>query len=180
MQSDPTAASIANAHQASPVLMPRADDTRPLRNAFGRFTTGVTIVTTQTPVGPLGITANSFSSVSLDPPLVMWSIGRHSSRFAAFAECQYFAVHVLAIEQHDLCRRFARSGCDFSGLELTFNDEGAPLLPGALARFECETADRFTGGDHEMLLGRVLRMTAREGEPMVFSAGRYRRFAPDA
>lgn len=179
MQSEPTPASIAHIHQVSPVLIPQPNDTRPLRNAFGRFATGVTIVTTQAPDGPLGITANSFSSVSLDPPLVMWGIGRHSSRFAAFAECQHFAIHVLAIEQHDLCRRFARSGRDFSSLELTFNDEGAPLLQGALARFECKTADRFTGGDHEMLLGRVLRMTAREGEPMVFSAGRYRRFAPD-
>ena len=180
MQSELTAASIASARQAPPVLVSRADDARSLRNAFGRFATGVTIVTTQTPDGPLGITANSFSSVSLDPPLVMWGIGRHSSRFAAFAECRHFAIHILAIEQHDLCWRFARSGRDFSGLDLTFNDEGAPLLAGALARFECKTANRFTGGDHEMLLGRVLRMTAREGEPMVFSAGRYRRFAPDA
>ncbi len=180
MQSELTAASIASAHQAPPLLVPHADDTRPLRNAFGRFATGVTIVTTLTRDGPLGITANSFSSVSLDPPLVMWGIGRNSSRFAAFAECRHFAIHILAIEQHDLCWRFARSGGDFSGLDLTFNDEGAPLLAGALARFECKTADRFTGGDHEMLLGRVLRMSAREGEPMVFSAGRYRRFAPDA
>lgn len=171
---------IASAHQVPPALVPQADDPRPLRNAFGRFATGVTIVTTQTPNGPLGITANSFSSVSLDPPLVMWGIGRHSSRFAAFAECEHFAVHVLALEQHDLCWRFARSGQDFSGVDLAYNDEGAPLLPGALARFECKTTDRFTGGDHEMLLGRVLRMTSREGEPMVFSAGRYRLFAPDA
>ena len=172
---------IARAHQAPPpAFVPQPDDTRPLRNAFGRFATGVTIVTTQTPDGPLGITANSFSSVSLDPPLVLWGIGRHSSRFAAFAECRHFAIHVLAAEQHDLCWRFARSGRDFSDVDLTFSDEGAPLLDGALARFECRTADRFTGGDHEMLLGRVLRMTARDGEPMVFSAGRYRRFAPDA
>ena len=180
MQSELTAAAITSAHQVPPSLVPHADDTRPLRSAFGRFATGVTIVTTLTRDGPLGITANSFSSVSLDPPLVMWGIGRDSSRFAAFAECRHFAIHILAIEQHDLCWRFARSGGDFSGLDLTFNDEGAPLLPGALARFECKTADRFTGGDHEMLLGRVLRLCAREGEPMVFSAGRYRRLAPDA
>ena len=179
MQSELMASSSAW-HRASPAFIPQADDTRPLRNAFGRFTTGVTIITTNTTDGPLGITANSFSSVSLDPPLVMWGIGRHSSRFAAFAECEHFAIHVLAIEQHDLCRRFACSGRDFSGLEFNLNNEGAPLLPGALARFECKTANRITGGDHEMLLGQVLRTTAREGEPMVFSAGRYRRFAPDA
>jgi flavin reductase (DIM6/NTAB) family NADH-FMN oxidoreductase RutF len=138
------------------------------------FPTGVTIVTAQTPQGPIGITANSFSSVSLDPPLVMWSIGRHSSRFAAFADAEHFAIHVLAVEQADLCRRFARSGHDFAGIELTHSREGSPLLPGALARFECQIAGRFDAGDHLMLLGRVLRMSAREGEPMVFSGGRFR------
>ena len=183
MQSELTAASIAERG------IRRRRCWFPMRTIHGRlethlagFATGVTIVTTLTRDGPLGITANSFSSVSLDPPLVMWGIGRDFSRFAAFAECRHFAhPNVPAIEQHDLCWRFARSGGDFSGLDLTFNDEGAPLLAGALARFECKTADRFTGGDHEMLLGRVLRMSAREGEPMVFFlAGRHPRFAPDA
>jgi flavin reductase (DIM6/NTAB) family NADH-FMN oxidoreductase RutF len=165
--------SFSNAVARPPV------DTKPLRNAFGRFPTGVTIVTAHTPDGPIGITANSFSSVSLDPPLVMWSIGRHSSRFGAFAEAQHFAIHVLAAEQSDLCWRFARSGGDFSGVELSHNEEGSPLLPGALARFECEIANRFDAGDHLMLLARVLRMTTRDGEPMAFSGGRYRRFAAD-
>lgn len=154
-------------------------DTRPLRNGFGRFATGVTIVTAQTQDGPIGITANSFSSVSLDPPLVMWSIGRHSRRFAAFASAEHFAIHVLGAEQADLCRRFARSGHDFSGVELTCSAEGAPLLPDALARFECQIASRIDAGDHLVLLGRVLRMSARDGEPMVFAGGRYRKFAEE-
>lgn len=171
---------VDNSTMNAGAMPPPAHDPRALRNAFGRFTTGVTVVTTQAQGRPVGITANSFSSVSLDPPLVIWGIGRQSARFDAFAGCRHFTIHVLAADQHDLSRRFARSGWDFDDIDLSFNAEGAPLLDGALARFECETADRFTGGDHEMLLGRVLRMTAREGEPMVFSAGRYRRFAPEA
>jgi len=169
---------IAGTAQSRPVA-PQQDDTRALRNAFGRFATGVTIVTVQTPDGPLGITANSFSSVSLDPPLVMWSIARHAGRFAPFAEAEHFAIHVLAREQDHLCWRFAKSGRDFSGVELGFNPEGAPLLPGALARFECEIATRIDAGDHVMLLARVQRMSARDGEPMVFFGGRYRGLAAD-
>lgn len=164
----------------SPIMVPKQDDTRPLRTAFGRFATGVTIVTTQTPQGPVGITANSFSSVSLDPPLVLWGIGRHASRFPAFAACSHYAIHVLASDQLDLCWRFARSGGDFSGLDITFNAEGAPLLPGSLARFECEIVSRVPGGDHELNLGRVLRMTAREGEPLIFAGGRYQRVVADS
>ncbi len=86
---------------------------------------------------------------------------------------------MLGVEQAELCRRFARSGHDFAGLPFAYDAEGAPLLDDALARFECATVDRFEAGDHLMLLGRVLRMSAREGEPMVFAAGRYRRFAED-
>ncbi|MGE0279014.1 MAG: flavin reductase family protein [Rhizobiaceae bacterium] len=169
---------VASTAQCRPAPS-QQDDTKPLRNTFGRFATGVTIVTVQTPDGPLGITANSFSSVSLDPPLIMWSIARHSSRFAPFAEAEHFAIHVLAREQDHLCWRFAKSGRDFSGVELAFNPEGAPLLPGALARFECEIASRIDAGDHVMLLARVQRMAARDGEPMVFFGGHYRRIASD-
>jgi flavin reductase (DIM6/NTAB) family NADH-FMN oxidoreductase RutF len=150
-------------------------DPRQLRDAYGKFATGVTIVTTQTPEGPVGITANSFSSVSLDPPLVLWALGSHSKRFAAFSACRHYAIHVLSAEQADLCWRFSRSGSDFEGLNLETNNEGVPLLPDALARFECEIANRFEGGDHMILLGRVLRMAASDGDPLVFAAGRYGR-----
>lgn len=122
---------VAGKAPSAPIGL-RQTDSKPLRSAFGRFATGVTIVTVQTPDGPLGITANSFSSVSLDPPLVMWSIAKHSSRFAPFADAEHFAIHVLAREQDHLCWRFAKSGRDFSGVELAFNPEGAPLLPGAI------------------------------------------------
>lgn len=145
-----------------------------LRNAFGRFATGVTVVTTGTVDGPMAITANSFSSVSLDPPLVLWSIGRHSRRFDAFAGSSHYAVHVLAEHQADLCWRFSKSGSDFGDLDLSWNEHGVPLLPQALARFECSVADRFAAGDHMILLGRVLDLETRDGAPLLFAGGKPR------
>lgn len=147
-------------------------DPRLLRNAFGRFATGVTVVTTGTVEGPIAITANSFSSVSLDPPLVLWSIGRHSRRFDAFANSSHYAIHVLADHQADLCWRFSKSGSDFSNLDLSWNEHGVPLLPQALARFECSVADRFAAGDHMILLGRVLDLETQEGAPLLFAGGK--------
>ncbi|MBZ9672325.1 flavin reductase family protein [Mesorhizobium sp. B2-1-8] len=147
-------------------------DPRSLRNAFGRFATGVTVVTTGGADGPVAITANSFSSVSLDPPLVLWSIGRHSRRFDAFANAAHYAIHVLAQDQTDLCWRFSKSGSDFAGLDLTWNAHGVPLLPKALARFECCVADRFPAGDHMILLGRVLELETQDGSPLLFAGGK--------
>jgi flavin reductase (DIM6/NTAB) family NADH-FMN oxidoreductase RutF len=147
-------------------------DPRLLRNAFGRFATGVTVVTTGTEGGPVAITANSFSSVSLDPPLVLWSIGRHSRRFDAFANSSHYAIHVLAEDQADLCWRFSKSGSDFADLDLVWNEHGVPLLPRALARFECSVADRFAAGDHMILLGRVLELETQEGAPLLFAGGK--------
>lgn len=153
---------------------PAVNDPGLLRSAFGRFATGVTVVTTGTAEGPVAITANSFSSVSLDPPLVLWSIGRHSRRFDAFAEASHYAVHVLAEDQADLCWRFSKSGSDFSDLDLSWNEHGVPLLPQALARFECSVADRFAAGDHMILLGRVLDLETQDGPPLLFAGGRPR------
>jgi flavin reductase (DIM6/NTAB) family NADH-FMN oxidoreductase RutF len=158
-----------------PAIVPSPDDPKTLRSAFGRFATGVTIVTTATPDGPVAITANSFSSVSLDPPLVLWAVGRHSKRFDAFASSRHYAIHVLSAEQADLCWRFSRNGNDFSGVGVGVNAENVPLLPDCLARFECEIANRVDGGDHLILIGKVLRMSAAEGDPLVFAAGRYGR-----
>lgn len=145
-----------------------------LRSAFGRFATGVTVVTTGTSDGPVAITANSFSSVSLAPPLVLWSIGRHSRRFDAFANATHYAIHVLAQDQTDLCWRFSKSGSDFAGLDLSWNEHGVPLLPRALARFECGVAERFAAGDHMILLGRVLELETQEGSPLLFTSGKSR------
>ncbi|MER8865462.1 flavin reductase family protein [Mesorhizobium sp. M0751] len=149
-------------------------DPRLLRNAFGRFATGVTVVTTGTADGPVAITANSFSSVSLDPPLVLWSIGRHSRRFEAFANSAHYAIHVLAEDQIDLCWRFSKSGTDFADLDLSWSEHGVPLLPRALARFECSVVDRFPAGDHMILLGCVLELETQEGLPLLFAGGKSR------
>ncbi len=143
------------------------------RGALGRFATGVTVVTAQGPDGPAGFTANSFASVSLDPPLVLWSPARASTRFGIFEAAQYFAVHVLAEDQLDLGRRFARGGHAFDGPAPERNPEGVPLIPGTLARFDCAWHAAHDGGDHLIIVGRVLRFNVRSGHPLVFAQGHY-------
>ncbi|WP_333829027.1 flavin reductase family protein [Pararhodobacter sp.] len=154
-------------------FIPDQGDTRRLRDALGAFATGVCVVTTQDGTGPLGITANSFSSLSLDPPLVLWSPARASRRFAAFAAAQHFAIHVLAEDQFALGRHFALHGQDFALPGVTFSPENVPLLPGCLACFECRQEAVHEGGDHALIIGRVLRAASRAGAPLVFSGGRY-------
>lgn len=151
-------------------------EARALRDAFGRFATGVTVVTTQTAEGPLGITANSFSSVSLDPPLVLWSPGKASRRFQPFADADTFAIHVLAEEQAPLCNDFARDGWDFAPHDWQPAPDGTPLLNGCLARFHCATQAIHDAGDHVIIVGVVLDATERAGAPLIFSAGQYGRF----
>jgi len=148
------------------------DDPRALRDAFGRFATGVTVVTATGPEGPVGFTANSFSSVSLHPPLVLWSPARAARRFGIFAKAQHYAIHVLGADHAHLIQRFSRQGDGFDGLDHGLTDEGLPVLP-ALARFDCAAHAAHDGGDHAILVGRVLRVTTREGAPLVFSQGRY-------
>lgn len=147
---------------------------RDLRDALGRFATGVTVVTT---AGPLGITANSFASLSLDPPLVLWSPSRGSSRFAAFEAATHFAVHILAGDQRALAQHFARHGSGFDRFGVTEGMGGAPLLAGCAARFECRHAARFDGGDHLICVGEVLRLTHDDRAPLVYHNGVYRDLA---
>lgn len=149
---------------------------RELRDALGRFATGVTVVTTMTPTGPLGITANSFASLSLDPPLVLWSPARRSSRFAAFETASHFCVHVLAADQQDLARHFALAG-GFGDLGYAPGLGGAPLIEGCAARFECFHAARFDGGDHLICVGEVRRLVQRDVAPLVYHRGAYRGLA---
>lgn len=148
-------------------------DPRQFREALSHYATGVTVVTTRGRSGPVGITANSFTSVSLNPPLVLWCPARASARFQTFATAEYYAIHVLAADQLDLCRRFSRSGTDFSGLPAETTPEGMPLLPNCLARFDCQAHACHDGGDHAILVGRVLRATTRDGDPLLFWGGRY-------
>ena len=152
-----------------------AVDARALRHAFGHFATGVAVVTTRTPAGKLeGLTANSFSSVSLDPPLVLWCLQRDAASAPGFAAAGMFAVNVLAAHQHALSRHFATPTSDkFAGLRHTEGLGGCPLLADSLAHFECRTENAVDAGDHTIFIGRVLRVTHRDGEPLIFSAGRY-------
>lgn len=152
------------------------EDTGTLRAALGRFATGVTVVTTQAENGPQGITANSFASVSLAPPLVLWSPARASTRFGYFADARHFAIHILSEDQAGLAARFTRGGTGFNGLAHDLSPEGIPLITGVLARFECETHATHAGGDHLIVVGRVIRAALRTGEPLVFSQGTYGRF----
>ena len=151
-------------------------DARAFRTALGRFATGVTIVTVPSPEGPVGMTANSFASVSLDPALVLWSPAKSSSRFHHFVDAPYFAIHVLASEQRDLCAAFARSKSAFDRADWTISDHDVPLLNGCLARFECTLDAAHDAGDHAILVGRVTQASARDGSPLVFSSGQYGRF----
>lgn len=149
------------------------DGARALRDALAHYATGVTVVTTVGPSGPVGITANSFTSVSLDPPLVLWCPARRSARFDAFVSARHYAIHVLASDQLPLCRHFSRSGGGFEGFGAARTPEGLPALPGVLARFDCEAHAGHDGGDHAILVGRVLRAETREGAPLIFWGGRY-------
>lgn len=146
---------------------------RELRDAFSRFATGVTVVTTRAASGPVGITANSFASVSLDPPLVLWQPARASGRFAPFTECQRFAIHVMGEGQHGVSQHFVREGAMPDDTPWTEAEDGTPLLDDCLARFHCETYAVHDAGDHAIVIGRVLDAQHREGEPLVFAGGRY-------
>ena len=166
---------MEDAHSFDP-----AQDGRAFRSALGRFATGVTVITCDSGTGPLGITANSFSSLSLDPPLVMWSPAKTSSRYPFFAATERFAIHVMASDQFGIAAGFARSGDAFEGLDWTPSADGTPLINGCLARYECTHEVSHDGGDHTIIVGRVLRASARNGAPLVFSAGQYGAFAAEA
>lgn len=178
--SDEIEKAVERAESAVRGHMPDPANPRLLRSALGRFATGVTVVTAREADGGglVGITANSFASVSLDPPLVLWSAARSSMRHAHFSAAPAFAIHVLAAGQSDLSDRFTRDGSRFEGLDYSLNADGVPLLEGTLARFECRTEARHEGGDHTIIIGLVTRFTLAEGEPLVFVHGQYGRFVP--
>ncbi|WP_198120181.1 flavin reductase family protein [Massilia rhizosphaerae] len=156
-----------------------ASPTRPhaqLRAALGMFPTGVTIVTTAGPEGrPMGLTVNSFNAVSLDPPLVAWSLNNGSRSRAAFERADAFAIHVLAAGQQALAQRFAAKLDDpFDQIGWRGGCAGVPLIDGAAAVFECRVHARVDGGDHVLYLGRVERFNYQlERAPLVFASGRF-------
>lgn len=150
-------------------------DPRNLREALGCFATGITIVTTRDAEGnDIGLTANSFNSVSLSPPMVLWSLAKTSHSRPAFAAAEHFAVHILALDQEPLSNLFAKSGADkFAGVEIDRGHGGVPLLAGCAARFQCRTAFRYEGGDHEIYVGEVVEFEHFDRPPLVFHRGRY-------
>jgi flavin reductase (DIM6/NTAB) family NADH-FMN oxidoreductase RutF len=146
------------------------------RSALGMFATGVTIVTARTADGQvIGLTANSFNSVSLDPPLVLWSLSRAAASLPAFSTGSHYAINVLAAEQKTLAERFATRGADrFAGVSFDQGAGGAPLLHGAAATFECFNRSRYEEGDHVIFVGEVERCTWHPGaSPLLFHGGRY-------
>jgi flavin reductase (DIM6/NTAB) family NADH-FMN oxidoreductase RutF len=146
------------------------------RAALGMFATGVTIVTARGPDGaPVGLTANSFNSVSLTPPLVLWSLSRRAGSMAAFSAGSHYAINILAADQHALAERFASKSVDrFAGVAWHEGAAGAPVIDGAVAVFECFNRSRYDEGDHVIFVGEVERCAHRAGaQPLIFHGGRY-------
>jgi len=155
---------------------PPSFSSQEFRAALGTFATGVTVVTARTADGQtIGLTANSFNSVSLDPPLVLWSLSQAAASLAAFSTGSHYAINVLAADQRTLAERFALKGADrWQGVAYTQGISGAPLLSGAAATFECFNRSRYEEGDHVIFVGEVERCSARAGaSPLLFHGGRF-------
>jgi flavin reductase (DIM6/NTAB) family NADH-FMN oxidoreductase RutF len=163
------------AMSAPPAATPGLDRQH-FRSALGMFATGVTIITARDPAGLLvGLTANSFNSVSLDPPLVLWSLSRKAGSLPVFARGSHYAINILAAEQMPLAQRFATRDIDrFAGVAWREGAGGAPVLEGAAAVFECANRSQYEEGDHVIFVGEVESCSARAGAtPLIFHGGRY-------
>lgn len=152
---------------------PPEQDPAELRRAFGLFATGVAVVTARDPDGaPLGMTINSLVSLSLSPALLLWSLAKRSRNHSAFLSASHFAIHVLEEGQHALCRQFAGLPEDrLRGVALEYGITGVPLLSRYLARFECRTCLHHDGGDHSIVIGRILDVRRNPGRPLLFFQG---------
>ncbi|MDH3266043.1 MAG: flavin reductase family protein [Gammaproteobacteria bacterium] len=145
-----------------------------LRRALGKFATGVTVVTCRGSAGPCGITANSFSSVSLEPALVLWSIAKVSNSLRAYLDAQHFAINVLSAQQRAVAHHFAQSDHTlFNGIDYETSAEGVPLIPGSVACFECRTHQVHDCGDHYIIIGEVQKYCGNGGAPLLFYNGQY-------
>ncbi|MCU0308121.1 MAG: flavin reductase family protein [Thermoleophilia bacterium] len=158
---------------------PAGVDPDAFRDALSRWASGVTVVTARGPEGRVGLTASAFSSLSLHPPLILVCIGHASSAHDVLCAAEGFAVHLLREDQQDVSNRFARSSEDkFAGLEVETGAFGAPLLDDVLARMVCERHDVFDGGDHSILVGRVLGAETHDATPLLYWRGGYRALTP--
>lgn len=150
------------------------EDCKAYRRCLGQFVTGVTVVTTQCGRRKVGVTVNSFTSLSLDPPLVMWSISRASRSFSIFQDTTHFGVNVLTADQVRLSQHFSGPSNDkFLDCEWCVEEDGSPMLKGVAAFFQCRMEARHQAGDHAILIGRVQRYAHFDEEPLVFARGRY-------
>jgi flavin reductase (DIM6/NTAB) family NADH-FMN oxidoreductase RutF len=152
-------------------------DAKEFRNAMGHFATGVTVVTTLDKNGqPTGITANAFTSVSLNPPLVLVCIDKNAQCRPSFDESKAFAVNILSRGQEELSRRFATKGIDkFVGVRWHPGYRGLPLIDGTLGQIECDLVQSYDGGDHTIYVGEVVNVSVSPGDPLLFYRGRYHR-----
>ncbi|WP_116132562.1 flavin reductase family protein [Tropicimonas sp. IMCC34043] len=157
-------------------FMPGPGQQRAYRTALAAFATGVTVVTCRSDEGPLGFTASSFTSVSLDPPLVLWCPAVTSPRHDAFAAAEHFSIHVLGVHQRALSDRFAMDARDFTGVDWSEGPAGVPLLADCPSRLDCRLFATYPGGDHTIVLGQVERVVHTPGAPLVFALGSYGRF----
>lgn len=150
-------------------------DAQRFRQALRCFATGVTVITTITPEGkPIGLTANSFNSVSLTPPLVLWSLNKRSNNLPAFDQTTHYAINILHADQMDLAARFASPVEDrFAGVDWYVGKNGMPLLAGSVAWFECASSTKHEGGDHLIFIGEVLDTGHCEGTPLLYASGNY-------
>lgn len=155
------------------IVRPSKDQQRNLRNVFGAFATGVTIVSINTAHGPEGITVNSFSSVSLDPALILWSVAKSSARCHLFESASHFAVNVLARNQEDVAMAFAKDATAFDNHPWNPGNYDSPLLEGCIAGFECRMHACYAGGDHTIIVGEILQATLHDREPLVFHGGKF-------
>ena len=177
--------SDAPKHPADPANELASDnspiDPRDFRNALGTYGTGVTVVTATTADGkPYGVTCNSFTSVSLNPPLVLWSLGMFSQGLPVFQNASHFAVNVLDVSQQALALQFAKSsGEKFNGVEWRPGLGNAPIIAGTVAHFQCRTVNRYYGGDHIIFLGAVEAYAYNGQEPLLFARGGFGKFVGD-
>lgn len=156
---------------------PGPETVRAFRDALGCYGTGVTVVTTLHNGQPFGMTVNSFASVSLDPPLVLWCPAKASDRHPVFATAQRYAIHVMGEAQQALAVHFSRTGDNFEPIDWAPGQDGVPHLNGCLARFDCMARDVHDAGDHSIVVGEVLHATHRPGLGLMFKRGQYGGFA---
>jgi flavin reductase (DIM6/NTAB) family NADH-FMN oxidoreductase RutF len=153
----------------------KAHPTAELRKALGQFATGVTVVTARAADGvPVGLTVNSFASVSLDPPLVLWCLGLSAAHYDAFRLAEQQLINVLAADQLDIAQRFATRGADrFASVRWSPTDTGLPRLDGCTAWFECGVRSRYEEGDHLILVCRIESFEIARGKALIFHDSRY-------